>query len=294
MANAINDRLQKTLNGINVDSRLSTWLWLLLKSQASHATPRKPEELEELGKIGELGSPGMRDRMADLIQKTQGGTEFIETQSASSLLPEKDLEWITSNKRQNLFIVRKLIEKNGNQPIMPPTNLTDRALTIAMIDIWAIEKNHKSWTINLIKFEWEQHSSSDHIFKWLDNSDIEKRLETAWEITKKKFPILTSQQKAPKEKDEFIILLDTQFITTPDKILLMESIKKRWSQNKYRAKLTGKKQYNFILSEKAINRLDKLADKYDLRRTEVLEILLQMEEEKGIYISERKALTKLI
>ena len=294
MANAINDRLQKTLNGINVDSRLSTWLWLLLKSQASHATPRKPEELEELGKIGELGSPGMRDRMADLIQKTQGGTEFIETQSASSLLPEKDLEWITSNKRQNLFIVRKLIEKNGNQPIMPPTNLTDRALTIAMIDIWAIEKNHKSWTINLIKFEWEQHSSSDHIFKWLDNSDIEKRLETAWEITKKKFPILTSQQKAPKEKDEFIILLDTQFITTPDKILLMESIKKRWSQNKYRKKLTGKKQYNFILSEKEINRLDKLADKYDLRRTEVLEILLQMEEEKGIYISERKALTKLI
>ncbi len=74
----------------------------------------------------------------------------------------------------------------------------------------------------------------------------------------------------------------------------MESIKKRWSQNKYRAKLTGKKQYNFILSEKAINRLDKLAGKYDLRRTEVLEILLQMEEEKGIYIPERKALTKLI
>ena len=74
----------------------------------------------------------------------------------------------------------------------------------------------------------------------------------------------------------------------------MESIKKRWSQNKYRAKLTEKKQYNFILSEKAINRLDKLADKYDLRKTEVLEILLQMEEEKGIYIPERKALTKLI
>ncbi|WP_253947681.1 hypothetical protein [Pseudomonas aeruginosa] len=74
----------------------------------------------------------------------------------------------------------------------------------------------------------------------------------------------------------------------------MESTKKRWSQNKYRAKLTGKKQYNFILSEKAINRLDKLAGKYDLRRTEVLEILLQMEEEKGIYIPERKALTKLI
>lgn len=67
----------------------------------------------------------------------------------------------------------------------------------------------------------------------------------------------------------------------------MNSIKKRWSQNKYRTKLTGKKQYNFILSDKAIQRLDKLAEKYDLRRTEVLEILLKMEEEKGAYIPER-------
>jgi len=162
-----------------------------------------------------------------------------------------------------------------------------------MLDMWAIEKNQKSWIINQIKFEWEQHSSSDHIFKWFDSSDIEQRLETAWEITKRKFPLLTSQQNTPKEKDDFIVLLDTQLITTPEKILLMESIKKRWSQNKYRAKLTGKKQYNFILSDKAINRLDRLADKYDLKRTEVLEILIQMEEEKGIYISERKALTKL-
>lgn len=293
MASAINDRLQKTLNGLNVDSRLSTWLWLLLKSQTSHAVPRKPEELKELVKLGELGSPGMRDRMADLIQKTQGSVEFIEENSALFLLPEKDLEWITNNKRQNLFISRKLIEKYGYQPILPPTNLTGRDFTIAMVDIWAIEKTHKSWNINQIKFEWEQHSRSDQIFKWFDSSDIEQRLETAWVITKKKFPLLAYQENAPKEKEEFIILLETQPITTSDKILLMESIKKRWSQNKYRAKLTGKKQYNFILSEKAINRLDKLADKYDLRKTEVLEILLQMEEEKGIYIPERKALTKL-
>lgn len=67
----------------------------------------------------------------------------------------------------------------------------------------------------------------------------------------------------------------------------MDSIKKRWSQNKYRAKDTGKKQYNFVLSDKAIKRLDKLADKHDLKRTQVLEILLKMEEEKGDYIPAR-------
>ncbi|HDS1773872.1 MULTISPECIES: hypothetical protein [Pseudomonas] len=280
MTNAINDRLQKTLNGLNVDSRLGNWLWHFLKGQAPHAN------------LGELGSPGMRDRIADLIQNTPTGAEFVEAQSAMSLLPEKDLEWITNNKRQNLFVARKLIEKNGNYPIIGTTTLSGRPLTITTIDIWTVEISKKLWLVNQIKFEWEQHSSSDHIFKWLDGADATQKLETAWEITKSKHPMLTFQQSIPKEKDDFITLLDSQFISKHEKILLMDSIKKRWSQNKYRAKLTGKKQYNFILSDKAINRLDKLADKYDLKRTEVLEILLQMEEEKGTYIQEKKSITK--
>ncbi|PYC25626.1 hypothetical protein DMO17_08000 [Aquipseudomonas alcaligenes] len=275
MATALNDRLQKTLDGINVDSRLSTWLWFFLKSQTPYAY------------LGELGSPGMRDRMADHIQNAQIRKEFVEEQSALALLPEKDLEWITSNKRQNFFVAGKLIEKNDKIPIISQNNLTGRALTIATIDIWGKEKNHKSWLISEIRSEWEQHSSTDYIFKWFDSPDTKQRLEIAWEIAKSKYPVLTLQQNTPQDKDEFIILLDYYLTHTSDKILLMNSIKKRWSQNKYRTKLTGKKQYNFILSDKAIQRLDKLAEKYDLRRTEVLEILLKMEEEKGAYIPER-------
>ena len=72
----------------------------------------------------------------------------------------------------------------------------------------------------------------------------------------------------------------------------MNSIKKRWSQNKYRAKSTGKKQCNFILSQKAIHCLEELAKKHDLKKTEILEILLKMEEEKGTYIPERIKILK--
>ena len=53
---------------------------------------------------------------------------------------------------------------------------------------------------------------------------------------------------------------------------------------KYRAKQNGKNQYNFILSDRAISRLDKLAKKHEIKRTEVLEILLKMEEENEHYI----------
>lgn len=80
-------------------------------------------------------------------------------------------------------------------------------------------------------------------------------------------------------------MLDFSIATHPEKIILIESVKKRWSQNKYRANQNGKNQYNFILSDKAIYRLDKLAKKHEIKRTEVLEILLKMESENGEYIS---------
>ncbi|MNC82874.1 hypothetical protein D3C75_1365720 [compost metagenome] len=51
--------------------------------------------------------------------------------------------------------------------------------------------------------------------------------------------------------------------------------------------MTGKKQYNFLLSDKAIKHLDKLAETYDLKRTQILEVLIKMEAEKGVYIPEK-------
>ncbi|HEJ6046277.1 TPA: hypothetical protein SL824_003607 [Pseudomonas aeruginosa] len=229
----------------------------------------------------------MRDRMAEAIINQPGLKQSIENQKITDLLPEQSLQWITNNKRQNAFIIRKLTEKTGITYIGAPDNLTGRDLTIAAIDIWQTDKSQKSETINQIRSEWKIHTEPDHLFKWFDDLDEKEKLNTAWKITKDKYSFLVLHQNQPQERDDFIILLDSILITTPEKILLMNSIKKRWSQNKYRAKNTGKKQYNFILSDKTIKRLDKLADKHDLKRTQVLDILLKMEEEKGIYIQER-------
>jgi len=84
-----------------------------------------------------------------------------------------------------------------------------------------------------------------------------------------------------------LIFFDNTLKLPAERKLFIQTVKSRWSQNKYRAKETDKKQYNFILSKKTIQRLDKLAEKYDLKRTQILDILLQMEEDKGIYIPEK-------
>lgn len=270
-----NDKLQKTFNSFNADSRFATWLWILMKYNY-------PDVF-----LGEFRGPDMRNLMAETIINQPGLKQTIENQNRIDFLPEQSLQWISNKKRQNAFLMKKLIEKNEFNYTGVPDNLTGRDLTIAAIDTWQIDKNKKSEIINQIRSEWETHTESDHLFKWFDDPDEKEKLNTAWEITKDKYSFLVFHQNQPQERDDFIILLDSILITTPEKILLMNSIKKRWSQNKYRAKNTGKKQYNFILSDKTIKRLDKLADKHDLKRTQVLDILLKMEEEKGIYIQER-------
>ena len=270
-----NDKLQKTFNSFNADSRFATWLWILMKYNY-------PDVF-----LGEFRGPDMRNLMAETIINQPGLKQTIENQNRIDFLPEQSLQWITNKKRQNAFLMKKLIEKNEFNYTGIPDNLTGRDLTIAAIDIWQIDKTKKSEIINQMRSEWETHTESDHLFKWFDDPDEKEKLNTAWEITKNKYSFLVFHQNQPQERDDFIILLDSILITTPEKILLMNSIKKRWSQNKYRAKNTGKKQYNFILSDKTIKRLDKLADKHDLKRTQVLDILLKMEEEKGIYIQER-------
>ncbi|NES11391.1 hypothetical protein G3O07_19210, partial [Pseudomonas laurentiana] len=101
MAVRFNDKLQKIFNGLNTDRRFATWLWFLIRGNLQNIN------------LGKLGSPDMRDRMAEVIINQPGLKQSIENQKSTNLLPEQSFQWITNNKRQNAFIIRKLTEKNG-------------------------------------------------------------------------------------------------------------------------------------------------------------------------------------
>ena len=267
-----NDELQKELRGVIADNRMGIWLWFFMIN--NH--PQEP--------VGEIKSPGMRDRIANTIKNKPGLASHIEALSATRLIPERNLEWIKDEKRQNAFITKKLDQAAGFSYTQNPGKLTNRELSIAAIDCFPIDHMEKLLLVQHIKSEWELNSSTDHIFKWLDKGETVQKVQTAWEIINNKHQHLLNQHYQSREKDDLLIAFDSSTLTPSEKALLMDSIKKRWSQNKYRAKLIGKNQYNFILSDRAICRLDKLAKKHEIKRTEVLEILLKMEEENGDHI----------
>lgn len=225
--------------------------------------------------------------MADLIIQLPELHSEIEQQKMLMLLPDKSLEWVTQSKRQHNWICRRIIEKGNYFPIDLPPNLTGRDLAISTIDIWATNQQSKYTEVLELSSAWTVQEKADQAFQWFYGKDEEKKCELAWRVLDKKFPNLATTNNQFKNHEELLSFIDRNPPSDSDVELFIKSVKSQWSQKKYREKQTGKKQYNFILSDKAIKRLNKLADKYDMKRAQILEILLQMEDEKGIYIPER-------
>lgn len=269
------DKLARALDGIETDKRFTNWLWFYLRN------------LFPSSNLGDFGSHAAKDRMAEIITSHYGTRQKIESERGLYLVPKESLNWITNDKRQYHWITRKVAERNGPIHITETTSLNYRDLAIAKIDIWSIPFAEKLSAVIAIAAEWNAQEKTDNIFEWFYGQDERAKLELAWKMASKSHQLLTIHQTPWHETTDMIVAMDTCLPYFADKKIFIESIRTRWSQNKYRAKTTGKKQCNFILSEKAIDRLQKLADRHELKRAQILEILLQMEEEKGIYISER-------
>lgn len=269
------DKLARALDGVDTDKRFTNWLWLYLK------------KLIPSSNLGDFGSFTTKDRMAEVITSHNGIRQKIESERGLYLVPKESLNWITNDKRQYHWITRKVAERNCPIHTTEITSLNYRDLAIATIDIWSIPFAEKLSAVIEIAAEWNAQEKTDNIFEWFYGQDERAKLELAWKMASKSHQPLTIHQTPWQETTDMIVAMDTCLPYFAEKKTFIESIKTRWRQNKYRAKTTGKKQCNFILSEKAIDRLQKLADRHELKRAQILEILLQMEEEKGIYISER-------
>ncbi|MBB3243899.1 hypothetical protein FHW68_005484 [Pseudomonas sp. Tn43] len=269
------DSLAKILGDTRCNSRHDTWLWLYLNIQNAGFS------------LDEFNGPSMRNRMAEFISRVPAATQAIEHEKNRLLLPEKHLEWITKDERQHKWLIPHLQQAHGAAYFFCPPRLLGREFVVATIDIWNMDLAQKKAALNGIEHSWNQHKQQDHIFRWFNDKHTSQRCALAWEWLCKNKPLLTLGKAPINSHIELLMFFDQTPFSEAEKILCIETIKKRWSQQKYREKLTGKKQQNFILSDKAISHLDALAETYDLKRAQVLEALLQMETELGIYIPER-------
>lgn len=275
--------LSDLLGGPELNPRHENWLWLHLNRNGAALDPN------------EFKGHAMRDRMAEYILKSGMPKELTHAERSRTLLPEDCLQWITSDPRQLNWLTMKIQGSSVFAYTSPPPRLLGREFVVAMIDLDASDISAKKAALQSLESAWVSHRQQDHIFKWFqDSKNGPQRCTLAWERLSKNSPILTLGKVPFEDYNGLLDFFDQAPMGEADKKLFVLDIKKRWSQQRYREKQVGKKQYNFVLSDKANRHLDSLAKTYDLKRNQVLEILIQVEANGGSYIAEQlKALRSL-
>lgn len=265
----------RSAGGEIADLRVNTWLWLYLRGAGSNFSPDS------------FMATGMVNLITSAISSGIRSMNQIAFDQRRSLLPEECFTWIVDDERQIQWLLSYFIKRSGFGIYPIPPRLFGRNLLIASIDLWVAELDQKSIAVSDMKQDWSQYKQNDNIFDWFKDKDEALRCELAWNWLKPRNEFSMFGLSPIFSYENLLIVFDRITTNQAEKKIAVDAIKKRWSQQRYREKLTGKKQVNLILSDKAIFGLDKLAAKYDLSRTKVLEILIQFEMEKSVYIPEK-------
>ncbi|QZA79664.1 hypothetical protein [Deefgea piscis] len=135
--------------------------------------------------------------------------------------------------------------------------------------------------------------ASTAIFDWFKQENQELRYKIAQDFTIKKFTeqtqsiFYTLQPISFCNHDDLLAYMDSRSLSLDEKKHWLDGVKKLYHQQQYRKNLKGKKQYNFILPESTIAKLDGLAIQYSLSRAEIIELLIKMEATKPTHLPER-------
>lgn len=266
------DNLGNLFSGDIYSHRHTLWLWF-------HLVAYKVEL-----PLGEISKQGLRDRMAAFLSIRPEIVEHIKTKKRNEIVSEKHFDWVNEGERQYEWLLQKTRSLITNLNYIPPTQLDRKSSLVMMFDIWEAGITDKKLLLNELKADWTTHKSGDDIFRWF--KEDEQRCVLAWSHLKKNTPTLYT---FPIDNyEDLMIFFDNSRMNPHEIILHIEKIKRKWSTRKSREKqaTTGKSQCNFVLSNRVIEHLDKLASAHGLSRTKTLELLLQIDAEKNIYTIE--------
>ncbi|MFS2122617.1 hypothetical protein ACCC94_01690 [Pseudomonas sp. Pseusp97] len=269
------DTLSNLLKEKSVDRRRDIWLWfyLALRDTAVY----HPENIIPAT---------MRDRMAESIEKFGVTTDLLGGNQNYLLIPEKHFSWISESERQLSWIKRRLPREMADERIYSPA-LSERELLIATIDCAESPAREKTSFLATLKRAWDEQQQLDHQLDWIKEGDEREACLHVWDWLSKHLSDQVFPNPRPESHQRLLQALDTFTWSTIERAHCIATVRRLWRQKLRRQEAKGKKQYNFILSDKAIKRLDRFSKDNELSRARVLEILLQMEEEKDLYLKEQ-------
>ncbi|PQJ38783.1 hypothetical protein BTN98_15495 [Photobacterium aquimaris] len=160
----------------------------------------------------------------------------------------------------------------------PISTKEKKDIIIDFFDLVAVTKTDKIQILNNINNDWHDIETVDD-FSWINKNNPDL---CTWAINyineysqKNNLSFfMISDVKVESDYYKFILLFDSLICLPDTKKLFIQSIKKAYSQKKFRDKQVGKKQCSFNLSEKAIQQLSLLSDLQGVPKNHILESLI--------------------
>ena len=177
--------------------------------------------------------------------------------------------------------------------IYSDTQLDPREFVIYKLDFFNGNVTDKHAFISWLSKEWTYHIDNDGITNWLKGKSEALVCEHAWECINRTIDKSVIPRDPIANFTDLLLFIDQANIKPTEVVKLIGRIKNGWNQKKYREKNSGKKQCNLLLSKKATDRLSKLAEAYEISKSDIVEILLLMEEKEKAYIRKRLRLVEL-
>lgn len=274
----VDDRLSKVLGDKIYCRRRDIWLWCFLHGNGIACYDRM-----------KLNFAYMRENMAETIFNAKVAPEYIHGAQENFMLPDEKLAWISGEPRQLSWLKVRINNSMGHMFFCPPSVL-GRDEVIAMIDCWNLPIDNKSIQVQWLKNAWDEQLRKDKFLDWIKSegaTNQEEACSQVWSQLKKHHTIHLVMENEPADLDSLLMIMDGIPATDTEKAFYVSAARKAWGQIKRRRKNDGKSQYNLILTDRAGKRLDAMCKKYEIKRPQVIEILLLMEEEKGLYLEER-------
>ncbi len=264
------------------DKRLLIWLWHFLVRTIGY---------QHFSGV-QAFSPG---HMAVILQSNENLKNQVLYKKSLNLIAPNHFCWMSNELRQDMWVDRMLQMGSlfgfafngylGKSNVHHSLNWVERV--ILMFDLY---ENGAAEKINLLqKLEqgWNKHINNDSSFDWFRKKDEIGRCDFFWNWLLKQNPSAASDMAPMKSFQEIMIFFDARCVTQEEKLLMMERVKKAWSQKKYREGAKDKRQCNLLLSNKVLGLLDKLSVKHQLSRAAIVELLIHDESLSETYISKR-------
>lgn len=264
------------LLGTWVNHRKAIWIWLGLYVH---------ENFDLDG--NSCGGATMQDVVAQALKRAPDIASDIRAKEDCYLLPEELLSWITSSQRQLQWLTPKV--DNLTDRILPRglVHLQGRDRLIAALDIWQVDLEEKQRKVERLHDHWRRHIAMDSQLEWFsDKKEGTKRCLCAWEWLQKKYLRPFSRQTPISNYQELLTFFDQEDMGPNERIAIIKGIKQQWSKKQFNDRSTDKKQVNVLLSKAVIVQLDALAEAHGLKRAQIIENLVRMEADAGVYLAD--------